>query len=370
MSPSKRDYYEVLEVARSVSAEEIKKAYRKCAIAHHPDKNPGNKKAEEKFREATEAYQVLSDPEKRRVYDQYGHEGLNSSGGFQGFSGGFEDIFEGIFEDFFGGGSRSRQRAQRGNDLQVEVEISFENAAFGVERKLDVRREEACSNCEGSGAKPGTSRTQCSTCHGSGQVRSSNGFLSIARPCPKCRGEGSLVEHPCATCRGSGRVQATRSLQLKIPAGVDSGMRLRMPGEGEAGMRGGPRGDLFVEIFVRPHEFFTRRGNDVLCEVPISFAQAALGAEIEVPTLIGVMPLKIPAGTQSGRTFRLRGKGIASLNGQGIGDEEVRVVVETPTHLSEKQKQLLQEFSELSGEKANPMASSFMDKVKKLFSKE
>jgi molecular chaperone DnaJ len=369
--PSKRDYYEILSVERSATAEDIKKAYRKCALAHHPDRNPGDKKSEEKFKEATEAYQVLSDPEKRRVYDQFGHEGLAGAGGPGGFSAsGFSDIFEDIFEDFFGGGGpRRRQRAQRGGDLKHDLEITFDEAAFGTEKEVEIRREESCTSCKGDGAKPGTSRATCTACHGSGQILASSGFFSISRTCHRCHGEGSFVEHACAGCRGTGRVLVSRKIKAKIPAGVDAGLRLRMPGEGEAGLRGGPRGDLYIDIHVRPHEIFTREGDNLLCEVPVSFVQASLGAEVEVPTLTGTTTLKVPAGTQSGKVFRLKGKGIASLNGHGIGDEEVRIVVETPTHLSDKQKELLKQFAGLSGEKVNPLMSSFGDKVKKLFGK-
>ena len=371
MAHSKRDYYEILGVTKNADAEEIKKAYRKSALEHHPDRNPDNKKAEEKFREATEAYQVLSDPQKRQVYNQYGHEGLASSGaGFSG-SAGFGDIFEDIFEDFFGGRSSrgGRQRPQRGSDLQYRADVTFNEAAFGVTKDVDIPREESCTACKGDGAKPGTSRRTCPTCHGSGEVLASSGFFSIARTCSHCRGQGSFIEHPCTSCRGTGRVSVTRKIQIKIPAGVDNNLRLRISGEGEAGIRGGPRGDLYVDIHVKPHEIFTREDNNVLCEVPISFVQAALGGEIEVPTLTGVSSIKILAGTQTGKIFRLKGKGIASLNGQGIGDQEVKVLVETPAHLSDKQKELLKQFAALSGEKVNPISSSFIEKAKKLFSK-
>ncbi len=368
--PTKNDYYDILGVAKNANAEELKKAYRQSAMKHHPDRNPGDKKAEEKFKEATEAYQVLTDPQKRQIYDQYGHEGLNANGGFSGgFSqAGFSDMFEDIFEGFFGQATgRGRQRAARGHDLEDTVEISFEESAFGTEKDVQVRREEACITCKGDGAKPGTSRKTCSTCHGQGQVLASSGFFSISRTCPKCRGEGSFVESPCGDCRGAGRVVQTRKIHLKIPPGIENGLRMRVPGEGEAGFRGGPRGDLLVEVHVKPHAIFTREENNILCDVPVSFVQAALGAEIEVPTLTGKTTLKIPAGTQSGKSFKLKGKGIASLRGQGLGDEEVRVFVETPAHLSDKQKALLKEFAELSGEKVNPASASFMQKMKELF---
>ena len=372
MSQQKRDYYEILGVSKSVHADELKKAYRQAALKFHPDRNPGDKKSEEKFKEATEAYQVLADPQKRKLYDQFGHAGVESQGaaGFGGFSSaGFGDIFEDIFEDFFsaGGSSRGKRRAQRGSDLQYELEILFEEAAFGCEKNIEIRREETCSTCKGDGAKPGSGRTTCSTCHGSGQILASSGFFSIARTCHRCQGQGSFVEHPCAACRGTGRVLIDRKVHVKVPAGTDNGMRLRMTGEGEAGMLGGPRGDLYIDLTVAAHEIFTRQGDNILCEVPVSFVQAALGAEIEVPTLAGTTSLKIPPGTQGGRTFKLKGKGIQSLRGGGLGDEEVRIVIETPTHLSEKQKELLSQFAALSGEKINPISSSFAEKVKKLF---
>ncbi len=371
MPQSKKDYYSVLGVSRSAAAEDIKKAYRKCALAHHPDRNPGDKKAEEKFKEATEAYQVLADPKKRQIYDEYGHEGLGTRG-FSGFSStGFSDIFEDIFEDFFGAGvsSRSRQQSQKGSDLQYDLEISFKEAAFGVEKTIEIRREESCVTCKGDGAKPGTSRVSCPVCHGSGQILASSGFFSISRPCHRCRGQGSFVEHPCDACKGSGRAVVDRKIQVKIPAGVEAGTRLRMSGEGEAGIRSGPRGDLYIDIYVKPDEFFSRNGNNVLCEVPVSFVHAALGGEIEVPTLTGTTALKIPAGTQNGKIFKLKAKGIASLHGHGIGDEEVKILVETPANLSDRQKELLKQFADLSGEKVNPITVSFMQKVKNLFNK-
>ena len=369
----KRDYYEILSVPRNASGDEIKKAYRKCAMSHHPDRNPGDRKSEEKFKEATEAYQVLSAPEKRRLYDQFGHAGAEAGGmGASGFSAsGFGDIFEDIFEDFFSAGGREgkrrRSRPQRGDDLATALEISFEEAAFGVERSVDIKREEECAACKGEGVKPGTQRRDCATCHGSGQVMASSGFFSISRPCPRCQGQGSIIEHPCLECRGAARVIVNRKIQAKVPAGVDNGIRLRIPGEGEAGHRGGPRGDLYVEIHVRPHEIFTREGDHIICEVPISMAQAALGCEIEAPTLAGASKLKVPAGTQHGKSFRLKAKGFPSLRGAGVGDEEIRIVVETPAHLSEKQIGLLQQFAALSGEKVNPATNTFMNKVKKIF---
>jgi molecular chaperone DnaJ len=366
----KRDYYEILGLSKSAAEDEIKKAYRKCALSFHPDRNPGDKKAEEKFKEATEAYQVLSDPEKRQLYDRYGHEGLSSAGIGAGFGNvDFGDIFEDILGDFFGGGSSSRRRSrpQRGSDLKMDLEISFEESAFGATKTVEVRREEVCSDCKGDGAKPGTSRSNCSACHGTGHIMASSGFFSVSRTCHRCHGQGSLIQHPCTGCHGSGRVAVSRKVQINIPPGISNGLRLRVSGEGEAGARGGPRGDLYVDIHVNPHDIFSREGDNLICEVPINFVQAALGCEIEVPTLKGTSSLKIPAGTQTGRVFKLKGKGIASLNGHGIGDEEVRILVETPTHLSEKQKELLRQFAELSGEKVNPAVHSFIQKVKDLF---
>lgn len=365
---TKRDYYEILSVARNAAAEDIKKAYRKCALQFHPDRNPGDKKAEDKFKEATEAYQVLSDAEKRRTYDQFGHEGLSGQS-FGGFSGaGFGDIFEDIFEDFFGSaqGTRRRSRPQRGSDLATAVEITLQEAAFGVEKTLEVRRDENCSDCKGEGAAPGTQRKTCSTCRGSGQVMASSGFFSISRACPKCHGQGSTIEHPCLACHGLGRAAVSRKIQAKIPAGVDTGIRLRMPGEGEAGSHGASRGDLYIEIHVTPHEVFTREEDNLICRVPISMVQAALGCEIQVPTLKGMSLLKIPAGTQTGKSFKLKGKGFPSLRGAGTGDEEVRITVETPSRLSEKQAELLRQFADLSGEKVSPMSTGFLSKMKKI----
>ncbi len=369
---SKKDYYEILSLPRNASAEDIKKAYRKSALAHHPDRNAGDKKAEDKFKEATEAYQVLSEPEKRQIYDQYGHAGLDSAqgAGGSGFSSaGFGDVFEDIFEGFFGGNpSQRRSRPHKGSDLAIAVEIDFQEAAFGVDKTLDLKREETCTACNGGGAKPGTQRHNCSTCRGSGQVLASSGFFSISRACPKCHGQGTVIEYPCVSCNGSGRVLVGRKIQAHVPGGVDTGLRLRMPGEGEAGHRGGPRGDLYIEIHVQPHEIFSREGDNIICEVPIHMVQASLGCEIEVPILTGTTQLKIPAGTQNGKKFKLKGKGFPSLRGHGMGDEEIRIVVETPTHLSDKQIELLKQFAAASGEKVNPATSSFMNKVKQLFS--
>lgn len=367
----KKDFYELLGVPRNASDEDLKRAYRKLAIQYHPDKNPGDKKAEEHFKEVTHAYQVLSDPQKRQIYDRFGHEGLSGGAGAGGgfSSAGFGDIFEDIFEDFFGGGARGSQRAQRGSDLAYALEVDFEEAAFGADKAFEIEREESCSTCKGSGAKPGSGRKTCATCGGRGQVLASSGFFSIARTCSKCRGEGSTLEQPCADCRGFGRVAARRKIQVHVPPGADSGLRLRLPGEGEAGLRGGGRGDLYVEIHVRPHDFFTREGNDLLCTVPVSMVQAALGAEIQVPTLEEKATLKIPPGTQTGKSFRLKGKGMPSVRGGGTGDIEVRIFVETPTRLSESQAQLLRQFAQMETDKTPDQAASFAGKVKKIFKK-
>ncbi len=362
MAQHKRDYYQVLEVPKNAPGDEIKKAYRQAALKSHPDRHPGDKQAEARFKEATEAYQILSDPQKRRIYDQYGHAGLEQNGGgFQG-AGNFGDIFEDIFEDFFGGRPRSGgARPQKGGDLEYALDITFQEAATGVERSITIEREETCAACKGDGAKPGTTRGTCPTCNGQGQVLAQSGFFSIARTCPRCHGAGSFVEHPCTGCRGTGRVAAKRNIDIKVPAGIDSRQRLRVSGEGEAGFRGGPRGDLYIEIHVATHDLFEREAQNIICRVSITFAQAALGAEIEVPTLSGVTKLKIPAGTQSGKVFTLKGKGMPSLRGGQAGDELIHVSVETPTHLSDKQKELLRQFAALSGEKVSP--------IKKFFSK-
>lgn len=366
---NKRDYYEVLEVNRNASEIEIKKAYRKLALKCHPDKNPGDHQAEERFKELTEAYAVLSDGQKRALYDQYGHAGVDQGGGFSsgGFGGTpFEDLFGDIFGDIFGGGGR-RSGGRRGDDLRYNLTISFEEAAFGLETKIQVPRHETCSNCHGSGARPGTSPETCKTCSGHGQVRFQQGFFSLTRPCPDCGGEGKRITDPCPECRGKGLTRSKKTLSLKIPAGVESGNRLKLNREGEPGVQGGPSGDLYVVITVRDHPIFRREGQDIICEFPISFAQAALGCELEVPTLEGKVNLKIPAGTQSGKLFKLAGKGIPSLHGYGRGDELVMVRVETPTKLTARQKELLEEFSREGGEDVHPMGSSFFDKVKELF---
>lgn len=350
----KRCYYEVLGVERNATEEDIKKNYRKLAMQYHPDRNSGDKEAEEQFKEAAESYEVLSDREKRDIYDRYGHEGLINTG-FRGFSG-FEDIFSSfgsIFEDVFGfsnGRSRSRTAARAGNDLRYDMKISFMDAAIGLARDIEVPKYETCGDCRGTGAAAGASPEICRRCQGRGQVTQSSGFFSISSTCPGCRGEGRIITEPCRPCMGTGRKQITRTVNIKIPAGVETGSRLRLRGEGEQGSHGGPSGDLYVFIHVEPHEFFERSGADLYCRVSISFVQAALGATIEVPTLMGNEKLKIPKGTQSGKTFRLRGKGIAHLRGLGRGDQIIEAVVTIPAQLNRKQEELLREFARLSSE--------------------
>ncbi len=385
---SKRDYYEVLGLNKNASDDEIKRAYRRLALKHHPDRNPDNsKEAEEKFKEICEAYEVLSDPQKRKTYDQFGHDGLR--GAFTGAGGGFDwsdfthfsdledifgnfsDIFSGFGIDLggfgFGGTTQRGRRPRRGASLRAEVEITLQEAASGTKKVIRLPRYERCSVCKGEGTKPGTKKITCPECQGQGQVRTMGGFFTISRTCARCGGEGTVVKTPCRNCRGTGRAKKERKIHITIPAGADTGLRLRISGEGEAGTRSGPPGDLYVDIYVQPDEMFERHGNDLLCEVPISFAQSALGAEIEVPTLDGKAKMRLPEGTQSGKIFRLRGKGLPDVHGYGRGDELVKVVVETPTGLNARQKQLLKEFAEACGENVNPRTSSFMEKVKRLF---
>ena len=349
---TKRDYYEILNVSSTASEEEIKKSYRAIAMQCHPDRNPGDKKAEEKFKEAAEAYEVLSDRQKREIYDQYGHEGLTNTG-FRGFSG-FDDIFthfSSIFEDAFGyGGGRgqSRSGAMAGADLRYDLKISFLDAAFGLTTTIDLEKLTTCHKCQGSGAAPGSSPETCRTCKGRGQVIQSSGFFTISSTCPHCKGYGKVISKPCEHCRGMGKEQVTKTVQLKIPAGVETGSRLRLRGEGEAGDRGGPNGDLYVFLQVEDHEFFARTGDDIVCRVPISFLHAILGGTIEVPTLQGTEKLKIPKGTQNGKIFRLKGKGIAHIRGYGRGDQIIEIYVQIPTELTKKQEELLLEFERIS----------------------
>ncbi|APR04890.1 molecular chaperone DnaJ [Thauera chlorobenzoica] len=371
---SKRDYYEVLGVNRDASDDEIKKAYRKLAMKHHPDRNPDNKGAEEKFKEAKEAYEMLSDPQKKAAYDRYGHAGVDPSmgagPGAQGFDG-FSDAFGDIFGDLFGAGrGGSRSNVYRGADLRYNLEITLEEAARGAEKTIRIPTVEECATCHGSGAKPGTQPKPCPTCNGHGQVRVQQGFFSIQQTCPKCHGSGKIIPDPCRDCGGAGRVKKHKTLEVKIPAGIDEGMRLRHAGHGEPGVNGGPPGDLYVEIHIRKHAMFERDHDDLHCEMPISISTAALGGEIEIPTLEGMARLKIPAETQSGKVFRLRGKGIKNVRSHVHGDLMCHVVVETPVNLTERQKELLREFEEISSGNAdrhNPKAKSWMDKVKDFF---
>jgi len=362
----RRDFYEVLEVSRDASDEDIKRAYRKMALKFHPDRNPGDKEAEERFKECSAAYQILSDAEKRVQYDRFGAAAFEGLGGG---SGGFEDIFSGIFGDLFGQtrGARGRSRARRGDDLRYNLDLGFEEAAFGSEKTITVPRLASCDTCDGQGAKPGTKPKTCSGCRGSGQVRFQQGFFSIAKTCGQCSGQGSVIGDPCATCQGQGVVRHTQNLSVKIPAGVDTGSRLKLRGEGEAGAGGGPSGDLYVIIRVREHALFRREDSDVICDIPLSFPQAALGTVIEVPTIEGKHKMRIPPGTQSGALFRLKGKGIADLRGYGRGDHVVQVVVETPRKLTKRQQELLEEFAKSSGQDVHPMSRGFLDKVKEMF---
>ncbi|MBM3223112.1 MAG: molecular chaperone DnaJ [Candidatus Tectomicrobia bacterium] len=352
---AKRDYYEVLSVSRTATEDDIKKSYRKLAFQYHPDRNPNNPEAEEKFKEASEAYEVLHDADKRRIYDQYGHDGLQKNG-FQGFSG-FEDVFSsfgGIFEELFGfsgrrGGS-GRSAARSGADLRYDVQLTFEEAVFGTEKVLEFEKMETCMHCLGKRTAPGSRPVTCSTCNGHGQVERRQGFFTLRTTCPTCRGEGSRITDPCKECRGLGVVQLPKKLSVKIPAGVDDGARLRLSGEGEEGSNGGPAGDLYVILHVAAHEFFERHGTDVHCQVPISFAQAALGTDLEVPSLHGPQTLAIPRGTQTGDRLTLRSCGVPELRGEGRGHQIVHIVVKTPTQLTERQEELLREFAALDGE--------------------
>ncbi|MBW2574704.1 MAG: molecular chaperone DnaJ [Deltaproteobacteria bacterium] len=356
---TKRDYYEVLGVNRDTDDNELKAHYRKLALKFHPDRNHGNKEAEEKFKEASEAYEVLRDPQKRNIYNQFGHQGLEGSG-FSGFSG-FEDIFSsfgGIFEDFFGfsNGRRSRSRAQKGADLRYDLSLSFMEGAFGTETEIDLEKMEVCSSCEGTACEQGTHPETCSQCNGTGQVSRNQGFFTVRTTCYHCRGNGQIIPHPCTKCKGSGQIRVSKKVAVKIPAGVDSGSRLRLTGEGEAGVYGGPPGDLYVFIHVESHDFFERDNTNIICQVEISFIQAALGDTIAVPTLNGKKELKISKGTQPGDLFRFRGEGIPSLRSSKRGDQIIQAVIKTPTNLNKKQEVLLKEFTNIeSGKLSNKL---------------
>ncbi|MBS0633638.1 MAG: molecular chaperone DnaJ [Verrucomicrobia bacterium] len=381
---AKEDFYELLGVAKGATEEELKKAYRKKAVQYHPDKNPGNKEAEEMFKKVSEAYDVLKDPEKRAAYDRYGHaafQGPGGGGGARGPAGGHDpfDIFRevfgqqggggggGIFDEMFGGGGGGRDSGRDGADLRYDLEITLEEAARGAEKEISFRKNMACERCDGSGAEPGSKRVTCPTCRGAGQIRRSGGIITFTQTCPTCGGAGTKVEKPCTVCRGEGRTLKTTKLNVRIPPGVDNGSRLRSSGNGEAGLAGGQSGDLYIVLAVKEHELFERQGDDLFCEIPIKFTLATLGGTIEVPTLFGKASLKIPVGTQSGTTFRLRDKGMPSLRGGRQGDQLVRVHVEVPQSLSPEQRKLLEDFARVSGDAAEPTSKSFFEKAKKFF---
>lgn len=388
---AKEDYYELLGAAKTASPEELKKAYRKKAVQYHPDKNPGNKEAEEMFKKVSHAYEVLSDADKRAAYDRYGPaafegvgagvpRGAGGMGGMGGMGGGFHDPFDifrevfgqqgggggGIFEEMFGGGG-SRDGSRDGADLRYDLEITLEEAARGIEKEIAFRKHVTCERCDGTGAEPGSRRVTCPTCRGAGQIRRSGGIITFTQTCPTCGGAGTKVEKPCTACRGQGRVPKNTKLNVRIPAGVDTGSRLRSSGNGEAGLAGGQPGDLYIVLSVKEHELFERQGEDLFCEVPIKFTLATLGGTVEVPTLFGKATLKIPSGTQSGTTFRLRGKGMPSLRSSHQGDQLVRVHVEVPQSLNAEQRRLLEEFARVSGDAAEPTSKSFFEKAKKFF---
>ena len=379
MAEQKRDYYEVLGVSRGASEDEIKKAYKKMARKYHPDLNPGDKTAEEKFKEVNEAYEVLSDADKKARYDQYGHAGVDPNFGAGGFGGGFDgsfdfgdlgDIFGSFFGGGFGGGRRTNPNApQRGESIRMSIAISFEEAAFGCEKAVTVERYETCDTCHGNGCAPGTSPEVCPDCHGTGtvQVRRQTpmGVFATSSPCPKCGGKGRIIHQPCKDCRGSGMVRKKKTIQASIPAGIDNGQTISIRGQGNAGKDGGPAGDLLITITVRPHELFRREGTSVLCEAPITFTQAVLGAELEIPTIDGKVKYTLPEGTQSGTTFRLKGKGIPSINGRGRGDQYVTVYIETPKNLNKEQKEALKKFAETMGESNYEEQKKFFKKFKK-----
>jgi molecular chaperone DnaJ len=370
---TKRDYYEVLGVERDAGETDLKKAYRRLAMKYHPDRNPDNPEAEGAFKEAKEAYEVLTDPRKRGAYDQFGHAGVEAGGGGRGGFGGadvFGDVFGDIFGDIFGAGRRGRSQVYRGADLRYELELTLEQAVNGDSINIEIPNHVECERCHGNGAEPGTQPVTCRSCAGQGQIRVQQGFFSIQQTCPTCKGSGQTIESPCTECAGRGRVRKLRTLSVKIPAGVDSGDRIRLSSEGEAGHNGGPSGDLYVDILVARHPIFTREGQHLSCEVPVSFATAALGGTVEVPTLNGQVALKVPAETQSGKVFRLRGKGVRSVRAHGVGDLMCRVQVETPVKLTEEQKAQLQAFDDSlrsHGERHSPRARSWFDGVKQFF---
>tara|TARA_R110002110_G_scaffold245617_5_gene462079 strand:- start:23417 stop:24541 length:1125 start_codon:yes stop_codon:yes gene_type:complete len=368
---SKRDYYEVLGVEKAADEKEIKKAYRRVAMKYHPDRNPDDPDADEKFKEATEAYDVLMNSEKRAAYDRFGHAGVDPNMGGGGFGGGsFSDIFGDVFGDIFGGGGRGRGGPQRGSDLRYTLDISLEDAVRGTTVEIKVPTLSSCDECDGSGARKGSAPVNCSTCGGIGQVRMQQGFFQVQQTCPTCRGRGKMISDPCPKCRGQGRVEKSKTLSVKVPPGVDTGDRIRLSGEGEAGPDGGPPGDLFVQMSVRQHPIFERDGKNLYCEVPITFVAAALGGELEVPTLDGRVKLKIPAETQTGKLFRLRGKGVKPVRGGAVGDLLCRAVVETPVNLNKKQKELLKEFQESlgqGGDAQSPRQTSWFEGVKTFF---
>ncbi|MCL1050932.1 molecular chaperone DnaJ [Shewanella abyssi] len=370
---SKRDFYEVLGVGRDASEREVKKAYKRLAMKFHPDRNPGNKEAEASFKEAKEAYEILTDSDKKAAYDQFGHAGVDPSRGGGGHGGAdFGDVFGDVFGDIFGGGRRGggQRQAARGSDLRYNLELSLEEAVKGLSKELRIPTLVACEPCDGSGAKKGSKPTTCGTCHGQGQVQMRQGFFAVQQACPTCHGRGKIIKDPCNQCHGEGRVEKSKTLSVKIPAGVDNGDRIRLSGEGEAGEYGAAPGDLYVQVSVREHAIFQRDGNNLYCEVPISFSKAALGGEIEVPTLDGKVNLKIPTETQTGRMFRMRGKGVKSVRSHAVGDLLCKVVMETPVNLNERQKALLVEFeATLTGQskKHSPKADGFFDGVKKFF---
>ena len=368
---AKRDYYDVLGVSKTASADEMKKAYRRLAMKYHPDRNKDDAASEDKFKEAKEAWEVLSDSEKRAAYDRFGHAGVNASTGSGGFGAeGFGDIFGDVFGDIFGAGRRRGSQVFRGADLAYELRLDLEKAVAGDNVTIDVPTQVSCGTCGGSGAKKATQPTNCRTCGGTGQVRMQQGFFSIQQACPACKGSGKVIADPCGSCHGAGRVRKTNTLSVKVPAGVDDGDRIRLSGKGEAGRNGGPSGDLYVEIRVNPHKLFERDGAELACEVPLSFATATLGGDVELPTLDGHVSLKIPAGTQSGKTFRLRGKGVITVRDPRKGDLFARVLVETPVNLTAEQKSVLERFDQslrAGGDKHNPRAGGWLDSVKRFF---